>query len=459
MKFATLCSGIGAPEQAWIDFPWTPAFCAEIEPFPCAVLAQRHPETRNMGNIVGLHPNESIDLLIAGTPCQSFSVAGKRAGLDDARGVLVWEFLRIARELQPRWIVWENVPGVLSSGDRRDFGNIIGAMEQLGYGVCWRVLDAQYFGVPQRRRRVFAVGYFGDWRRAAAVLFDAESLRGDSPARGTKGQEVAGTFGSRATAGGGFGTDFELGGGVVAGTLKNNHGGGGFGSDPSETFIVPSVSAKWSKGSGGPAGDECQNLVAFAQNQRNEVRELAHAGSLPSIRRGDAKNETLLAFSCKDHGADVSELSPTLRACQHSESHANGGGQVAVAIRTANTKANGHGIAEDCAHTLDGAQGQAIAFNLRGRDGGAMPECADAASVRSASGGSSNTYVGHRSTVRRLTPRECERLQGFPDDYTLINFRGKPAADGPRYRAIGNSMAVPVIRWIGKRIQMVEAAA
>jgi len=449
MKFATLCSGIGAPEQAWIDFPWTPAFCAEIEPFPCAVLAQRHPETRNMGNIVGLHPNESIDLLIAGTPCQSFSVAGKRAGLDDARGVLVWEFLRIARELQPRWIVWENVPGVLSSGDRRDFGNIIGAMEQLGYGVCWRVLDAQYFGVPQRRRRVFAVGYFGDWRRAAAVLFDAESLRGDSPARGTKGQEVAGTFGSRATAGGGFGTDFELGGGVVAGTLKNNHGGGGFGSDPSETFIVPSVSAKWSKGSGGPAGDECQNLithalradgfdasedetgrgtpiVAFAQNQRNEIRQLDRASAVAGIRRGDAKNETLLAFSCKDHGADVSELSPTLRARQHGDSHANGGGQVAVAIRTANTKANGHGIAEDCAHTLDGAQGQAIAA---------------------------------RSTVRRLTPRECERLQGFPDDYTLVNFRNKPAADGPRYRVIGNSMAVPVIRWIGERIRMVEVAA
>ena len=371
-KFATLCSGIGAPEVAWTSIGWTPAFCAEVEPFASAVLAARFQHTPNLGTIVGLVPDAAVDVLIAGTPCQSFSVAGRRAGMGDPRGVLVFEFLRIVGHLRPRWFVWENVPSVLSSGQRRDFGSILGTVEKLGYGWAYRTLDAQFFGVPQRRRRVFVVGHLGDQRRAAAVLFDRQSLRGN-PAQGEKTrQTVTGTLGSRSTAGGGLGTGLETQGGCVS-----------------------AVTAKWAKGSAGPVGDECQNLVTHSL-------------------RGE-------------------------------------GGQVAIAIRTANTGANGHGIAKDVAHTVDQAQGQAVAAH---------------------------------STVRRLTPRECERLQGFPYDYTLIDWGGNRkwfdyfdtvrylmasgfsmteaahltrTPDGNRYRAIGNSMAVPCIRWIGERVALVDS--
>jgi len=193
MNYGSVCSGIEAASVAWEPLGWKPAWFSEIEKFPSAVLAHRFPEVRNLGDMTKLHDNDffrksEIDLLVGGTPCQSFSVAGLRKGLDDPRGNLALEFLRIAEIKRPRWILWENVPGVLSSGRGRDFGSFLGALGQLGYGWAYRILDAQFFGVPQRRRRVFVVGYFGDWRRAAAVLFERESLLRNSPPRGKKRQ-------------------------------------------------------------------------------------------------------------------------------------------------------------------------------------------------------------------------------------------------------------------------------
>lgn len=182
IKYLSVCSGIEAATVAWHPLGWEPVAFAEIEPFPCKVLAHHYPTVPNRGDMTKFEdwPDESIDLLVGGTPCQSFSVAGKRAGLDDPRGQLMLAFLGIAERYRPKWLVWENVPGVLSSNRGRDFGTFLGALGELGYGWAFRVLDAQYFGVAQRRRRVFVVGCAGDWRRAAEVLFEPESLRGIS---------------------------------------------------------------------------------------------------------------------------------------------------------------------------------------------------------------------------------------------------------------------------------------
>lgn len=185
MPFLSVCSGIEAASVAWNPLGWKAVAFSEIEPFPCAVLAHHYPDTPNWGDMTKFQewPNEPIDLLCGGTPCQSFSVAGLRKGLDDPRGNLMLTFGAIAAKYRPKWLVWENVPGVLSSNGGRDFGTFLGMLGQLGYGFAYRVLDAQYFGVPQRRRRVFVVGCLGDWRSAAAVPFEQESFKGDSSAR------------------------------------------------------------------------------------------------------------------------------------------------------------------------------------------------------------------------------------------------------------------------------------
>jgi len=374
--YGSVCSGIEAATAAWHPLGWRPAFFSEIEKFPRAVLAHHYPDVPLHGDFTTIQAGqyEPIELLVGGTPCQSFSVAGLRGGLDDGRGKLALEYLRLADRLRPRWLVWENVPGVLSSNGGRDFGSVLGGMVELGYGIAYRVLDAQYFGIPQRRRRVFVVGYFGDWRRAAAVLFERESLRGDSAPRREARKDVAPTISSRPTGGGGLGTDFDLDGGRIVHSLR------GEGFDASEdgtgrgTPLVP---------------------VAFDTTQ------------------------------------------------------------ITSAANYSNPKPGG-----PCHPLAAGAHAPAVAFALRGRDDGAQPEMhGDGGSIgalRAAGGGSRRDYLAARSAVRRLTPRECERLQGFPDDYTAIPYRGGVAADGPRYKALGNSMAVPCMAWIGRRIQMAE---
>ena len=192
MIYGSVCSGIEAASVAWHRLGWRASFLSEIEAFPRAVLQHRWTGVPLHGDFTTIEAGqyEPIDLLVGGTPCQSFSVAGLRGGLADDRGNLALEYLRLADRLRPRWLVWENVPGVLSSNGGRDFGAILGGMVELGYGFAYRVLDAQFFGVAQRRRRVFVVGYLGDWRPAAAVLFESESLRGyPAPCR-KKGKEI-----------------------------------------------------------------------------------------------------------------------------------------------------------------------------------------------------------------------------------------------------------------------------
>jgi len=205
IRYGSVCSGIEAATVAWHPLGWKPAFFSEIEHFPRAVLAHHYPETPLHGDFttIGADQYGPIDLLVGGTPCQSFSIAGLRGGLADDRGNLALEFLRLAQRTRPKWLVWENVPGVLSSNGGRDFGAILGGMVECGYGFAYRVLDAQYFGVAQRRRRVFVVGHLRDWQSAAAVLFERKSLSGDSPPRREKREDVAGVLTSRASGGGG----------------------------------------------------------------------------------------------------------------------------------------------------------------------------------------------------------------------------------------------------------------
>ena len=428
MRYLSVCSGIEAATVAWHPLGWTPAAFSEIEPFPRAVLAHHYPEVPLHGDFttIGADDYGAIDLLVGGTPCQSFSVAGLRGGMDDERGNLALEFLRLADRKRPRWLVWENVPGVLSSNGGRDFGSILGGLVELGYGFAYRVLDAQYFGVPQRRRRVFVVGYFGDARRAAAVLFERHSLSGHPTPRRKTRKDVAGTLGSRSTAGGGLGTDFEIDGGQTAVDRALTLNAGSSASDPDRVNYV-------------------------AHSLRAEGFDASEDGT----GRG-TPIVPVIAFSCKDSGDDAGNVAPTLRAMHHAVSHANAGGQIAVAFTN---QVESPFLCETALPVTarNGDPGNvAVAFTE-------TADCLYAAYGTKWNGNAAATngslYAREQSAVRRLTPVECERLQGFPDSYTAVPYRGKPAADGQRYRALGNSMAVPCMTWIGRRIAMVDEIA
>jgi DNA (cytosine-5)-methyltransferase 1 len=575
MRYLSVCSGIEAASVAWQPLGWQPAMFAEIDPFCCWLLRARYRASRpvhmpsphdaasrkeakqraaamrnivalpadgaviNAGDFTKIGKNDvgTIDLLAGGTPCQSFSVAGKRAGLDDPRGNLTIEFARLADRLRPAWLVWENVPGVLSIDDGRTFGAFLGLLVQLGYGIAYRVLDAQFFGVPQRRRRVFVVGHLGDWRGPASVFLEFAGLSGYPPPRRETGKDIAPTLSARTHGGGGPGTDFDVDGGLIPSTGETSHclnaGGMGRQDFETETLIAHSLSADGfdasedgtgrgtpvvpvaictshtqSNGSGF-SDDVAHTLesggaqaVAFAQNSRDEVR--LHGGDGKTVgalaAQPGVKQQCYVAFSAKDSGADASDIAPTLRGMGHDSSHPNGGGQVAIAF---SQNQSGDVLAGDVMHSLGtsqnatGRNAATVAFTLHGSDGtasaasstevagslrtrapgsienssttavlqeqpvawsGELTASTDMAGTlqRGGEGGRVDGVMTPQMAVRRLTPCECERLQGFPDDYTLVEYRGKLASDGPRYKALGNSMAVPVMRWIGQRIAAVD---
>lgn len=495
MTFASVCSGIEAASVAWTPLGWRCAFLSEIEPFPCALLKHYWPDTPNYGDLneCAQWPTHAIDVLVGGTPCQDFSVAGQRAGLGGARGGLTMRFLDCVERYAPSYVVWENVPGVLSIDYGRAFGAFLSGLAKRGYGFAYRVLDAQYSGLAQRRERVFVVGCSGGrWQRAAAVLFDAPRLRWNTPPRRETGKRIAPTVEGRAGRSGA--NNFATSGGLaeiarsVRAQSQASH------REDSETY-VPVVTGAIRSGSDSPAahgkvnGTDRAPLVAFAQNQRNEVRELDVAESQSAIRRGDAKNETLLAHTLGTEGGGVTEdgtgrgsplIAHSLTAEGHDASE-DGTGRgvplVASPLCAGYAKGAGHNdgkkgspqnlipLVSQCISTHNeryDAESQdfiPVAYDMRGREGGSQFEGPhNTANVRAASGGSSRSYVAGYG-VRRLTPREVERLFGFPDDYTLIPYRGKPAKDGPRYRALGNSIAVPLLTWLGRRIELVESLA
>ena len=422
MMYGSVCSGVEAASLAWEPLGFKAAWFSEIDPFCGALLAYRYPEVINHGDFTGIGQDAGpIDILVGGTPCQSFSVSGLRGGMDDARGNLTLEFARLAGRLRPRWLVWENVPGVLSIDGGRAFGSLLGALAELGYGFAYRILDAQYFGVPQRRRRVFVVGHLGDWRRAAAVLFERHSLSGDPPPR----------FSARPQS---------------AGTLGGGPGGRCPGTD--HMTFVPEVAKKWNT-----------NLVAPRADHMTFVPEVSK--SLMANPGCTHWNQTWVAPRA-DHMTGPAYHAPPPdghpRSLPHFDRGVDANGD-AGSDRLVVVHGTQDPITSDMAFPTQRNNGgeNVVCINLRGREGGAMPEVSALASVRSASGGSSRSYLSGRAMLRRLTPRECERLQGMPDDWTLIPFRGRRAADSSRYAAIGNSMAVDVMRWIGGRIKAVDA--
>lgn len=475
MRYGSVCSGIEAATMAWHSLGWTPAFFSEIEPFPSAVLAHHYGSNMpgeplakngipNYGDFTTIGPDAGpVDLLVGGTPCQSFSVAGKRLGLDDPRGNLALEYLALARRLRARWIVWENVPGVLSShtddeqgeeveGDEglesADFATFLSFVQECGYGFAYRVLDAQYVrvddfarAVPQRRRRVFLVGYLGDWRPAAAVLLEPEGMRGDSAPRREAGQRAAPTIASRPTGGGGLGTDFDLDGGLIAKAFGGNNQSG-----PIE--VATAVNAH-----GAPMGRMDFESETFVAHPLLAKANSSHDDTL----------ETYVAHALRAEGFDASEdgtgrgtpivpipLTLAIRGRDGEPDLEWRQDGTANAILTPNGGRAGVGVGA-IAHAI---QAGALRENPdSGPDGvGVQADVAYTVEARAEVQAVQTAWA-----VRRLMPIECERLQGFPDNFTNVPWRGKDfAPDGPRYKALGNSMACNAMRWIGQRIDIME---
>ncbi len=412
MRYLSLFSGIEAASVAWEPLGWEPVAFCEVDAFPSAVLAHRWPGVPNLGDITKVDWSDFAkgkrkpDVVVGGSPCQSFSVAGNREGLAGESG-LMFEYIRAVRRIMPRCFVWENVPGAFTSEDGEAFRQLLSEMDALGYGLAWRVLDAQFFGVAQRRERVFLVGCLGDPRRAARVLFEPDGLRWDTPPSREKRQELAARAG-RGPAGEG---------GAVAGFCAGN-------------------SAKAS-------------TIGYAVEQS------------PTLRAGES-------------GTNMTPTVLTPKTLQV-RCGCEGGGKGAL-------------IQDDMSATLSTSQTQTVFAPVCLGDDNAKAACDVDMCGALKVGGSAPIMGGAAYEVRRLMPVECERLQGFPDGHTdltgadpdalfermaredmdeaerkrlLAKLRKwcKACPDTPRYKACGNSMGVPVMRWIGERIQMTEGGA
>ena len=414
MKYLSVCSGVEAATVAWHPLGWEAVGYAEIEPFPSAVLAHHYPTVTNFGDMTKYKEwnigTEGLDLLVGGTPCQAFSVAGLRQGLSDPRGNLTLVYTGILDHYKPKWFVWENVPGVLSSNGGRDFGSFLGAVAELGYGFAYRVLDAQYFrGTPQRRRRVFVVGHLGNWELAAKALFEQDCL--------------------------------------------SRHLETGRGKRKSSSSVTPAS-----------IGIDNQGVETFNRQSHSQYGTDPLASS---VRARDYKQFTdLVVYETHPADSRVKEMGDV---CQTVTSRwGTGGGNVPIAIQDVSGRdkaQNGKGWNDEgVMYTLDRAATQGVAYSIR-EDAKANNFSATELEVTpalqalrpSVQSHHAQTFVANNMAVRRLTPIECERLQGFPDDYTNIPWRGKgESPDSLRYKAMGNSMAVPCMNWIGQRIQQVE---
>jgi DNA (cytosine-5)-methyltransferase 1 len=421
IKYLSVCSGMEAASVAWHPLGWEPVGFSEIEPFPCEILKQRFPNTPNYGDLTKypewpIQPG-TVDVLVGGTPCQSFSVAGLRKGLEDPRGNLALVFLGLADRIKPKWIVWENVPGVLSSNGGRDFGSFLGALGQLGYGFAYRILDAQFFGVPQRRRRVFVVASLGGWRSCAEVLSLAEGVRGNLEAGGKKRKGFATNAGSGVEAEGGCWWD----GGQISQTLD----------------------AVLQKGQTMP---EKNRFPAVLTPFRKSKRASSKTDNETWVE-GDVSN-TLNNFDLGDTRTTHAVVEQALYENHPNDSRITGPLDVAPTVVSRFGTGGGN---------VPLVNNEPIAFtpgNLV-RQAGPNPST-ETFPTLSKDSGDQNPHVALKMAVRRLTPIECERLQGFPDNWSRISWKGKApeeCPDGPRYKACGNSMAVPVMRWIGERIQ------
>ena len=447
MNYLSVCSGIEAATVAWHHMGWKPVGFSEIEKFPSQVLAHHYPQVTNFGDMTKYKEwklDDSVGLLVGGTPCQSFSVAGLRKGLEDPRGNLALTYVGILDKFRPKWCIWENVPGVLSSGGGRDFGAFLGALAELGYGFAYRMLDAQNFGVAQRRRRVFVVGCLGGWESAAKVLFESESLSGNIAKGRKSGEKVAATITAR------------------FGNSRNNH------EELAPVDWPASVASTLNASFGDKLGLENQHINSgaslFVPAYVSDVSSTLTASGAGFSRPGHTStaHENYIAIQGNLIGRDkggpqgvgVSD-SNTMYTLTKTDVHA-----VAHTVwDTTNITSPQNGSnpkPNDPCHTL--AKGQHPPLLTGVAQHYTFP--ADMNFSCSFEPNISNTLLRHGTmsvsqnmAVRRLTEVECERLQGFPDNYTNIK---ENCPSGARYKALGNSMAVPVMRWIGERINNYE---
>jgi len=439
MKYLSLCSGIEAATVAWHPLGWEAVAYSEIERFPSEVLAHHYPNTPNLGDMTKFKEwtNVSdVDVLVGGTPCQSFSVAGLRKGLDDPRGNLMLTYLAIARQYSPRWLVWENVPGVLSSNRGLDFASLLRGMGELGYGFAYRVLDAQYFGVAQRRRRVFVVGYLGDWRAAAAVLFERHSLSGHPAPSREKRESVAVSIRTGA-ANSNWPAEISSTLDTTFGTkqgLENQHVNAGC-----PMFVPATYDMKQHH------NPQASSTVQLTTKNCSFVR-----GDTPLIQPAYGIPGNWIGRK-PENGGNATEPMYDIAPCL-TKADQHGVAQPTII----------HGTQDPCVSDIAFAQGrnnggENVLIQPMAVDGYNQTLSSTSQTIRAdKSDGDHVGMVMQSMAVRRLTPVECERLQGFPDNYTDIKSKNKPTPDGPRYKALGNSMAVPVMAWIGKRIQEVE---
>jgi DNA (cytosine-5)-methyltransferase 1 len=501
LTYGSVCTGIGGFDKAFDDAGWECAWQIEIDRDCVRVLERHWPGVRRERDAGTTNPRglAAVDAVVAGFPCQDLSVAGKRAGLAGGRSGLFFAVARLIAGLSPRWVVLENVPGLLSSwspvepppsavrvGDQHrepregdewevdetgDLGTVLSALAELGYGWAYRVLDAQYFGLAQRRERVFVVGCVGDAVRAASVLFEPESVYGDTPPRREAGASVAAlTARGVGTCGG---DDNQAQAGHLIGPLTARDWRGPNGDGDGVVYQCQGTNvgemARSGPGTGGVTGG-----VPFALQH---IQDPVYGEGLSRCRGTDS---LAVVYALTSEGADASE-----------DGTERGTPLIPVyAARTSQTGANGSNVSEDVAPTLDTASPPAVAFAenqrgevrtsevapqlttcggkpgqgypaiasavaLRGREGGTVTELGGEVSnaLRVGHGGGGKAHVLTEMSVRRLTPRECERLQGFPDDWTAVDADGKAISDSARYRMLGNAVAVPVARWIAERIR------
>jgi DNA (cytosine-5)-methyltransferase 1 len=470
LRYLSLFSGIEAASAAWAGLGWQCVGVSEIEPFPSRVLASHHPHVPNLGDVTKITEEQvaalgQIDLVVFGSPCQDLSVAGRRKGLDGARSGLFFTAMQIIEWARTwggcRFALWENVPGAFSSNKGLDFAVVVDWLAGLdgtepppkGWGsegcavgteamVEWSTLDAQWFGVAQRRRRVFALADFGDWARRPPLLLEPESLRGDSaPSRGA-GETVAPTLAAGANGGGPNGPGRDV--------------------DTAESLVVEprsvlsstgDVSHCLNAGGMGRIDYETETMIVCATGERTHA---LRADGFDASEDGTGRGTPIVASGVRyahyshdyagDRLTDPVGVAPALTAA----STACGGLNVAIGFHHNAQACQLPGPDRDTSvsDSLTCSQQAAVAFDTYNQTTSGV-----AHALRNPNGtfGDALPAVFNGMQVRRLTPRECERLQGFPDGHTAI----QNAKDGPRYKALGNSMAVPVMRWIGQRIDFV----
>lgn len=479
MRFISLFSGIEAASVAWERLGWKCAALAEIEPFPCAVLKHHYPTVPNLGNVeettkCQIETLGQVGCVIFGFPCQDVSVAGQRKGLNNADGTitlsgLFFTAVKISEWSKARYVVVENVPGLFSSNEGRDFASVVGELAGIEFDVPregwrntgvalgpkglveWSVLDAQWFGLAQRRKRVFLILDTGDWRNRPPILLERESLSGNSPPRRETGEGTAPPIAGCSNGGGANGpgrtADDAL---ICARSLRaqaqSSH------REDTDNFVCATITKNYATHHGRTAGKN--GGVAKGQLVTHSLKVEGFDASEDGTGRGVPLVPTVIS-SGQGNAERVSDGSPSLTCLHEAPILFEPIAIQELGKRQSGTPQNGVGISNpgDPMFTLQSCCQHGVAFQSS-QSGVRQQEVH--ATLDSNNGSRRHNGVIQQMAVRRLTPRECERLQGFPDDYTAITFRGKPAADGPRYKAIGNSMAVPVIEWIGRRMDLVD---